>query len=121
MLGTSLYLAAAFTGLRGVTHFFAAKGVVTRFGDISVDNRRIITMDGIVEGVALISITSFVLCATLVDPNAEVSRFVYAAAIVALLYWHLSQCLLAFASVRSYLVGRPRSSYRVPEVECGDA
>ena len=55
-----LYIAAALTGIWGVAHLFATKGVVKGFGDITIDNRRIIAMEWIVEGVALISTAAFV-------------------------------------------------------------
>lgn len=76
-----LYVAAATTGGWGIAHLFATKGVVEGFGDISDDNRRIITMEWIVEGVALISIAAFVLAATATDPGSAVSSVVYAVAI----------------------------------------
>ena len=76
-----LYIAAAVTGLWGVAHLFATKGVVAGFGDLSVDNRRIIAMEWIVEGVALISTATFVAVATVIQPGAPVSSAVYAVAI----------------------------------------
>ena len=77
----SLYLAAAVTGVWGIAHLFATRGVVKGFGALSADNRRIITMEWIVEGVALISTAAFVAAATAVDPGAVVSSAVYAVAI----------------------------------------
>lgn len=76
-----LYIAAALTGLWGVAHLFATKGVVAGFGDISTDNRRIITMEWIVEGVALLSIAAFVAAATATEADAAVSSAVYAVAV----------------------------------------
>lgn len=76
-----LYIAAAVTGAWGIAHLFATKGVVKGFGDLSVDNRRIITMEWIVEGVALISTAAFVAAATAVEPLAAASSAVYAVAI----------------------------------------
>jgi hypothetical protein len=76
-----LYTAAALTGLWGVAHLFATKGVVAGFGDISIDNRRIITMEWIVEGVALISTGTFVAIVTAIQPDAVASLAVYAVAI----------------------------------------
>lgn len=76
-----LYLAAALTGLWGVAHLLATKGVVAGFGELAPDNKRIITMEWIVEGVALISTAAFVAAATAIDPAAEVSSAVYAVAI----------------------------------------
>jgi hypothetical protein len=76
-----LYLAAALTGVWGIAHLFATRGVVKGFGALSADNRRIITMEWIVEGVALISTAAFVASATAVDPGAAVSSAVYAVAL----------------------------------------
>jgi len=76
-----LYVASALTGLWGVAHLFATKGVVAGFGDISTDNRRVITMEWIVEGVALLSIAAFVAAATAVQADSAVSSAVYAVAI----------------------------------------
>jgi hypothetical protein len=69
------------TGVWGIAHLFATKGVIAGFGDLSADNRRIITMEWIVEGVALISTAAFVAAATAVQPGAAVSSAVYAVAI----------------------------------------
>ena len=79
-----LYIAVAATLLWGVAHLFPTKGVVAGFGDISTDNRRIITMEWIVEGVALISIAAFVAVATFIDRSSAVSGAVYAVAIATL-------------------------------------
>jgi hypothetical protein len=38
----------------GVSHLFPTRSVTAGFGDISPDNRRIITMEWIVEGVSLV-------------------------------------------------------------------
>ena len=76
-----LYIASAMTGLWGVAHLFATKGVVVGFGDITTDNRRIISMEWIVEGVALLSTAAFVAAATAIQPEAPVSSAVYAVAI----------------------------------------
>ncbi|MEW6183646.1 MAG: hypothetical protein AB1500_10830 [Bacillota bacterium] len=72
-----LYLAAALTGLWGIAHLFPTKAVVRDFGDISADNRRIITMEWIVEGIALIFIGVLVAAVTYIDPVSAVSRAVY--------------------------------------------
>lgn len=80
-----LYTASAITGLWGVSHLFATRGVVAGFGDLTADNRRIITMEWIVEGIALISTAAFVAAATAIQPEAAVSSAVYALAIGTLL------------------------------------
>lgn len=76
-----LYIASAMTGLWGIAHLFATKGVVNGFGDLTIDNRRIITMEWIVEGIALISTASFVAAATAIQPESPVSSAVYAVAV----------------------------------------
>ena len=75
-----LYIASAMTGLWGAAHLFATRGVVAGFGEITTDNRRIITMEWIVEGIALISTAAFVAAATAVQAETPVSSAVYAVA-----------------------------------------
>ena len=76
-----LYIASAITGLWGVAHLFATGGVVAGFGNITTDNRRIITMEWIVEGVALISTGGFVSVTTALEHETALSSGVYAVAI----------------------------------------
>jgi hypothetical protein len=61
----------------GVTHFFPTGAIVKGFGSISEDNRRIIAMEWITEGVALVFIGSVALTATIVEPAAPVSVALY--------------------------------------------
>ena len=72
-----LYLGAFLTPAWGVTHLFPTRSVVKGFGDISQDNRHIITMEWIVEGVCLIFIGLLVAAVTTVDRTGTVSRAVY--------------------------------------------
>ena len=72
-----LYLGAALTALWGISHLFATRGVVAGFGEISDDNRHIITMEWIVEGVSLIFVGLLVAVVTLADRTSSVSRAVY--------------------------------------------
>ena len=76
-----LFVAAGLTGIWGVAHLFATRGAVADFGDMSVDHRRIITMEWIAEGVALISTAAFVAVAAAIDPLSSVSSAVFAVAI----------------------------------------
>lgn len=80
-----LYVASAMTCLWGVAHLLATKGVVAGFGDISEDNKRIITMEWIVEGVALISLSAFVWAAAAIDPASAISLAVHAVAAATLI------------------------------------
>jgi hypothetical protein len=78
MLGSIiLFTASGLTALWGIAHVFATRGVVRGFGEISRDNRRIITMEWIVEGVALVTIAAFVAAATAIDPASAVSSGSY--------------------------------------------
>ena len=80
-----LYLGAALTALWGISHLIPTRGVVAGFGEISDDNRHIITMEWIVEGVSLILIGVLVTVVTAIDATAEVATVVYIVAAVGLL------------------------------------
>ena len=80
-----LYVAAGLTGLWGIAHLFATRGAVAGFGDISTDNRRVITMEWLVEGVALISVAAFVAVTAAIEPHARLSSAVFVVAIGTLL------------------------------------
>lgn len=69
----------------GAAHLFPTKAVVAGFGDISPDNRRIITMEWIVEGISLIFAGLLVIAVTIIDPFAAVSKAVYS--LVAFWLW----------------------------------
>ena len=72
-----LYIGSAFTALWGIAHLFPTKSVVSGFGEISVDNKRIITMEWIVEGIALIFIGSTYAIETFIDYTSLISRVMY--------------------------------------------
>jgi hypothetical protein len=78
------YLAAFLTVAWGVAHLFPTKNVVKGFGDISLDNQRVITMEWINEGATLIFIGALTAAVTLVDPASLVARTVYWLAIIML-------------------------------------
>ena len=65
-----LYLAAFLTAAWGIAHLFPTKNVVKGFGAISLDNRRVITMEWINEGATLIFIGILTAAVTLVDPTS---------------------------------------------------
>jgi hypothetical protein len=91
-----LYIASAMTGIWGVAHLFASRGVIADFGNITIDNRRIITMEWIVEGVALISVAAFVATATVIQPEAPVSLGVYIVAICTLVVFAIVSLFTGF-------------------------
>ncbi len=60
-----LYVGAGVITLWGIAHIIPTKSVVNGFGQISQDNRRIITMEWIAEGLTLCFIGLLVLFVTL--------------------------------------------------------
>ena len=79
-----LYVGAGLTSLWGIAHLFPTKSVVEGFGEITLDNRRIITMEWIGEGVTLIFIGLLVGVVTFIDPVSSVSIAVYGLSIIGL-------------------------------------
>ncbi len=76
-----LYAASVITAAWGIAHVLATKGVVAGFGELTTDNRRIITMEWIVEGVALVSIGTLVAAVTVVERTGPAASAAYAVAI----------------------------------------
>jgi hypothetical protein len=72
-----LYLGSSFLFFWGAAHLFPTRSVVRGFGDISSDNKRIITMEWIVEGLALMFIAAVVASVTYFDYASAISRTVY--------------------------------------------
>lgn len=72
-----LFFGAALSMIWGISHLLPTKNVVRGFGNISEDNRNIITMEWIIEGVFLIFIGLLVTAVTVIDPAGVVSRAVY--------------------------------------------
>ncbi len=58
-----LYAGAAAIFLWGAAHVAATRGVVAGFGELSPDNRKIITMEWIAEGLALCFVGALVFVA----------------------------------------------------------
>jgi hypothetical protein len=85
MQSVPLYLGGALTALWGTAHLFPTKSVVAGFGEISADNRHIISMEWIIEGVALIFIGILVAVVTIIDATSPVSAAVYGLSVIVLL------------------------------------
>ena len=68
----------------GIAHLFPKRAIVRGFGDVSIDNRRIIYMEWIIEGITLIFIGMLVLLTTLLDKESVASAIIYWASIVML-------------------------------------
>jgi predicted transglutaminase-like protease len=72
-----LYVAGTLTLLWGISHLFPTANVVRDFGDISFDNKMIITMEWIVEGMTLIFFGTLTIIVTMVDTKSRLSRTIY--------------------------------------------
>jgi len=87
-----LYTGSLLTLFWGIAHLFFTKSVVRGFGNISQDNKYIITMEWIIEGFVLIFIGVLVAGVTLINLNHDVSQLVYLLSAVGLI-------ILAFISL----------------------
>lgn len=72
-----IYIGSALPLFWGVSHLFPTKSVVQGFGGISADNKNIITMEWITEGVALIFIGITVATVTIIEPRNVISIVIY--------------------------------------------
>ncbi len=69
----------------GIGHLMPTRNVVAGFGDLSVDNRRIITMEWLAEGLTLCFLGILVvLCTFAVGPNEAATHLVVRASAVML-------------------------------------
>ena len=91
-----LYLGSGLTVIWGVAHLFPTKSVVQGFGEISIDNKRIITMEWIIEGLALIFIGVLVATVTVIDPSNVVSTAIYFISVMMLLVMALLSLFTGF-------------------------
>jgi hypothetical protein len=72
-----LYIGAVLPFLWGASHLFPTANIVKGFGEITRDNKNIITMEWIIEGIALIFIGFMVAGVTYIGVANSVSSFVY--------------------------------------------
>jgi hypothetical protein len=86
-----LYAGSAIITLWGIAHIVPTKNVVNGFGTISEDNKRIITMEWVAEGLTLCFIGLLVLFITILgDSQNDTSLIVYrasAAMLIAMAGW----------------------------------
>lgn len=92
----ALYIGAGLTILWGIAHLFPTSNVVAGFGEISADNKHIITMEWLVEGVALIFVGLLVAAVTYLDPANLVSQAVYTMAAIFLFALAIVSLLTGF-------------------------
>lgn len=72
-----LYLSAGLLAIWGIAHLIPTKSVVKNFGEISPDNKKIITMEWIIEGATLIFLGAIISLVTIIDPNSTLSLGTY--------------------------------------------
>ncbi|MFC1913482.1 hypothetical protein ACFLX7_04755 [Chloroflexota bacterium] len=88
------YIGSAVIIVWGIAHIVPTKSVVSGFGAISQDNRRIITMEWVAEGLTLCFIGLLVLFVTLLaQSGSQVSDIVYRASgamLLAMAGWTLA-------------------------------
>lgn len=90
-----IYAGSAMLFVWGVAHLFPTRSVISGFGEISADNRNIVAMEWVTEGVTLIFVSTLVAIVTAVEPRTTVSSLVYLSS---------SACLVVLAIV-SLLTG----------------
>ena len=64
MVDAFALVAAGIVFLWGVSHIIPTKQVVAGFGDISQDNRRIITMEWVAEGLSFMFVAALIVAVT---------------------------------------------------------
>ena len=79
-----LYAGAALPLFWGIAHIFPTKNIVAGFGEISNDNKRIITMEWINEAVALIFVAAVVFAVTWIDHTSASAKVIYWLSFIAL-------------------------------------
>ncbi|MDH3553940.1 MAG: hypothetical protein OER22_15115 [Gammaproteobacteria bacterium] len=72
-----IFLGSLLALIWGVAHLFPTKSVVRGFGSISQDNKNIVLMEWIVEGIALVFVGILVATVTLIDPMSPTSTATY--------------------------------------------
>ena len=83
---TLLYIGSAIIILWGIAHIIPTKPIVNGFGAISEDNRKVLTMELIAEGLTLIFLGVLPLLVTiLADYQSQAAHIVYLACAVMLL------------------------------------
>jgi hypothetical protein len=72
-----IYVGSVLTIIWGIAHLFPTKSVVKGFGDITNDNKQIITMEWLIEGVFLIFIGLLCAGSAFLDHLSMISNYVF--------------------------------------------
>lgn len=78
-------VAAGIIGLWGVAHVAPTRQVLAGFGDISIDNRRVLLQEWVAEAVMMWTVTGLVVVVTAVGAGTAAADWVYRVAAAALL------------------------------------
>lgn len=97
-----LYTGSVVIFLWGIAHIIPTKSIVRGFGEISEDNKRIITMESIAEGITLCFVGVLVFIATLL--SAPQGLYVISAAVFLLIMGVLTALTGARTSVLPYKI-----------------
>ncbi|MEY7974206.1 hypothetical protein AB8O38_19615 [Saccharomonospora xinjiangensis] len=79
------YIAAGLVGLWGISHAIPTRSVVAGFGEISVDNRRVLVQEWLAEAVTMWSFAALITVVTLVGGETPTADWTYRVIAVALL------------------------------------
>ena len=91
-----VYVAAGLVAVWGIAHLVPTRSVVAGFGNISLDNRRVLTMEWVAEGVTMLFAGALIAAVTLsAGPGDSVAVVVY----------RLTAGLLAAVAVLTALTG----------------
>ena len=90
------YTASVFLIIWGIAHLFPTLSVVHGFGDISQDNKRIITMEWIIEGVTLIFTGLLIGVLTILNPDNKTSSLLFILIVVFLILLAIISFLTGF-------------------------
>lgn len=78
-------VSAGMLALWGIAHLFPTRRIVKGFGAISPDNRLIITMEWIVEGIALLFVAAITALAALLGDGSDLARAILTASVALLI------------------------------------
>jgi len=85
-----ILIGAAFPFIWGAAHLFPKRSVLQGFGEISEDNRNILSMKRIIEGITLIFIGTLVTLTAVIEAQNIIATLVYLSA---------SACLIALTAI----------------------
>ncbi|MFF9058936.1 hypothetical protein ACF09K_09570 [Streptomyces sp. NPDC014882] len=71
------YVAAGLVGLWGISHAIPTRSVVAGFGEISVDNRRVLVQEWLAEAVTMWSLATLIVVVTAVGGGTSTADWSY--------------------------------------------